>query len=261
MLHRMGQSLPKATAVLINSFRQIDPEISDMLGARLRNFLNIGPFTLTMQPPQPASSAAPAGDENGCLEWLSKHEAGSVVYLSFGSVVTLPPHEVAALAEALEETGLPFLWSFRGPRPGRLLEGESGGRGRLVAWAPQVEVLEHPAVGAFVTHCGWNSVLESLAGGVPLVCRPFFGDHMLNMRTVEAVWRVGVAVVGEGGAVTKEGYVRALSRVLLDEEGRGMRDRIGVLKRLAYEAVGGQASGVNNSTQDFKALVDLVMTI
>nr|AKM70874.1 UDP-glucose flavonoid 3-O-glucosytransferase-3 [Morus alba var. atropurpurea] len=252
MFHKMGQNLPKATAVLINSFHKIDPEISNQLKAKLRKFLNIGPFTLTMKlSPKPM----PVLDENGCLDWLSEHETMSVAYVSFGSVATPLSHEIAALADALEETRIPFLWSFRGKLEGVLEEKLCNSRlkfGKVVPWAPQVEVLKHSSVGAFVTHCGWNSVLESVAGGVPLICRPFWGDQKLNMRMVKAVWGIGVEV--EGGLITKEGMVKDLRRVFLDNEGKEMRERIGVLKKLAHEAV----EGGGNSSQDFNALVKIV---
>ncbi|EXB94563.1 Flavonoid 3-O-glucosyltransferase [Morus notabilis] len=252
MLHKMGLNLPKATAVLVNSFHKIDPEISNHLKTKLKKLLNIGPFTLTMKlSPQPK----PFLDENGCLDWLSEHETASVVYVSFGSVVTPPPHEIAALAEALEEAGIPFLWSFRGKLEGfreEKLCNISSLKGKLVPWAPQVEVLKHSSVGAFVTHCGWNSVLESVVGGVPLICRPFFADQRLNMRTVEAVWGVGVEV--DGGVMTKEGIVEALRRVFLDNEGKEMRERIAVLKKLAHEAV--DAGG--SYSEDFNDLVKIV---
>ncbi|PON56816.1 UDP-glucuronosyl/UDP-glucosyltransferase [Parasponia andersonii] len=249
LLHKMGLILPKATAVLINSFHQLDPEISDHLKTRFRNFLHIGPLILT-SPPNPK----PESDPNNCLEWLSGHDAASVIYVSFGSVVTPPPHEVTALAEALKESGFPFLWSYRGTKPEGILDdgvSESGVNGKLVTWAPQVELLRHPSVGVFVTHCGWNSILESVVGGVPLICRPFFGDQRLNMRTVEAIWGIGV---GLGGVMTKQGVLGSLRRVLVEEDGKGMRERIGVMKKLAYAATGVDGS----SRKDVNDLVEII---
>ncbi|KAL5549054.1 hypothetical protein UlMin_004285 [Ulmus minor] len=243
MMHKMALMLPKAKAVSINSFHEVDPEIANHLKTRFRSFLNVGPFTLTSQP-NPKQKL----DEHGCLEWLDKQEPGSVVYISFGSVVTPPPHEVAALVDALEESGFPFLWSFRGNQEGLLKSCLSG---KLVPWAPQVEVLKHASVGAFVTHCGWNSVLETIIGGVPLIGRSFFGDQKLNLRTCEAVWGIGVGI--EGGVITKEGMIKALQRVLLEER-NVMREKIRVLKKLAHEAV--ESNG--GSTQDFNTLVEIV---
>ena len=183
-----------------------------------------------------------------------------MVYISFGSMVIPPPNDVAALVEALEESGVPFLWSYRGKLEGILGgKSESALNGKLVPWAPQVEVLKHSSVGAFVTHCGWSSILESIVGGVPLICRPFFGDQRLNMRTLEAIWGIGVRAGGGGGGgevITKRGFLEALRMVLVEEEGKVMRERIGVLKKLAYEAIDVDDS----SRKDFNDLVEIVTT-
>ncbi|KAH7544625.1 hypothetical protein FEM48_Zijuj01G0005500 [Ziziphus jujuba var. spinosa] len=165
LLHKMGNKLPQANAVAINSFKELDPEIGKQLNARLKKFLNVGPFTLTSP-----SSIKP--DEHGCLEWLNKHEPNSVVYVSFGSVITPPPHEISALADALEESEFPFLWSFRGV---------------------------------------------------------------------------------EGGVITKNGAIKAMQHIFLGE-GKKMRERLGVLKKLALEAV--QPNG--STTRDFSTLVEII---
>ncbi|GLT97539.1 hypothetical protein SLE2022_150980 [Rubroshorea leprosula] len=247
MLHKMGLALPRATAVAANSFEELDPIITNMLKSRFRKFLNIGPFCRTLPPS--------FSDSHGCIEWLHKQEPASVAYISFGSVVIPPPHELAALAEALEDVGSPYLWSFRGD-PEKLLPKEfverSKERGKIVPWAPQLKVLEHPSVGVFITHCGWNSVLESMVGGVPLIVRPFFGEQNLNNRFVEAVWGMGLGV--EGGILTKDVMVKALKLILSTEEGEKMRKKIGVHKELALKAVEPNGS----TTKNFENLVKII---
>ncbi|KAK3435501.1 hypothetical protein EUGRSUZ_C00191, partial [Eucalyptus grandis] len=248
MLYRMGQVLPQAAAVVANSFENIDPIVEGELRSKLRKVLDVGPFVLS--PPPPLS------DEHGCIPWLDEQETASVVYVSFGSVIRPPPHEITAIVKALDKTASPFLWSYRGDAkaeiPQELLESAAGTRGKVVPWAPQLHVLGHRAVGAFVTHSGWNSVLESMIGGVPMVGRPFFGDQSMNARAVEAVWQIGVAV--EGGAFTEEATAVALERVLAGEEGKRIRERVGALKEMALGAVEPQGS----STRNFDALVEIV---
>ena len=107
MLHKMGLMLPRATAVAINSFVALEHLIVNELESKFQRLLNVGPFILTTSQPN-------IPDEQRCLEWLDKHENASVVYISFGSVISPPPYELFALAEALEESGFPFIWSFRG---------------------------------------------------------------------------------------------------------------------------------------------------
>ncbi|KAM6552814.1 hypothetical protein CsatB_013576 [Cannabis sativa] len=249
MLHKMAQTLPKANAVVINSFHQIDSQISTHLKTQFHKFLNLGPFTLTNTKPNNEY------DPNNCLEWLSRQNPRSVVYISFGSLVVPHADKVAILVEALKESGFSFLWSYRGENNTTLFEETLNGK--LVSWAPQVEVLKHPSVGAFVTHCGWNSILESIVGGVPMICCPFFGDQMMNMRTIEDVWGIGVGVEG---VASKHDFLKALRSVLVEEEGKGMRERIGVMKKLAYEAVTVDDNVVDggSSRRDFNDLVEII---
>uniref|UniRef100_A0A1J3E0W0 UDP-glycosyltransferase 76E1 n=1 Tax=Noccaea caerulescens TaxID=107243 RepID=A0A1J3E0W0_NOCCA len=90
-----------------------------------------------------------------------------------------------------------------------------------------MEVLRHPAVGGFWSHCGWNSTLESIGEGVPMICRPFTGDQRVNARYLETVWRIGVQLEGELEKGTVE---RAVKRLIMDEEGAEMRKRAMKLK-------------------------------
>ncbi|KAJ6435516.1 hypothetical protein OIU84_000667 [Salix udensis] len=138
------------------------PEIPAML-SRLHNFLEVGPLVLTS--PDPVMS-----DPQCCLEWLDKQKRGSVVYVCFGSMVIPPPHELAVLAEALEDCDSPFLWSVRDNPAERFPEGfleRTKEKGKVVSWSPQLKVLQHNATGVFLTHAGWNSITESIVGCVP----------------------------------------------------------------------------------------------
>lgn len=248
MLHKMGQTLHKATAVPLNSFEGLEPELNKALSPKFQKILNIGPFNLT-SPPQPSS------DPYECLPWLDKHGPASVAYLGFGTVATPPPHELAALAEALEATGTPFLWSLREKPRENLPEGfleRTREIGKIVPWAPQVKILEHSSVGVFINHCGWNSVLESIVAGVPLIGRPFFGDHHLNAWMVENVWKIGMRV--EGGTFTKNGTISALKLLLKTEKGKYLKDQSEYYKEIALKAVGPQGS----STKNFNALVEVI---
>ena len=249
MLHQMGLTLPRAAAVAINSFEEIGPTVVNDLKLKFKQFLNIGPFILSLQPPPLVS------DPSGCLPWLNNQKPASVAYISFGTVITPPPLEVVAVAEALEAAGAPpFLWSLKDNAKDELPEGfleRTSMIGKVVSWAPQLQVLGHPSVGVFVTHCGWNSITESIVNGVPMICRPFFGDQKLNRRMVEDLWRIGVGV--EGGVFTKSGLARDLELVL-GKEGEKMREKIGVLKELARKAVESNGS----STRNFSTLAEIV---
>ncbi|MBA0871851.1 hypothetical protein Goshw_000549, partial [Gossypium schwendimanii] len=249
LLHKMGVSLSRAAAVVANSYEELDNTVVNMLKLRFSMFLNVGPFNLVSIP------SSTVDDSHGCLDWVSKHEAASVVYISFGSLITPPPHELQALCEALEECEFPFLWSLRGNPEKQLPQGfleRTSSKGKIVPWAPQQQILEHPSVGVFVSHGGWNSVVESINGGVPMIFRPFFGDQQLNTRTVEVVW--GFALGLEGGTLTKGGAKKALKLILCSQEGKKMREKIRVQKELVCKAVKPNGSSIEN----FKTLVKLL---
>ncbi|NP_001313037.1 anthocyanidin 3-O-glucosyltransferase-like precursor [Nicotiana tabacum] len=252
MLYNMALNLHKATAVVLNSFEELDPIINNDLESKLQKVLNIGPLVLQSSKKVVLDVNS---DESGCIFWLEKQKEKSVVYLSFGTVTTLPPNEIVAVAEALEAKRVPFLWSLRenGVKilPKGFLE-RTKEFGKIVSWAPQLEILAHSAVGVFVTHCGWNSILEGISYGVPMICRPFFGDQKLNSRMVESVWQIGLQI--EGGIFTKSGTMSALDAFFSEDKGKVLRQNVEGLKERAIEAVKSDGS----PTKNFKDLMELV---
>ncbi|CAJ1961362.1 unnamed protein product [Sphenostylis stenocarpa] len=252
-LASLGSVLPQAKAVVMHFFEELDPPlfVHDMR-SKLNCFLYVGFLTISLPlPPLPPSDT----DGTGCLSWLDKQKGGSVAYVSFGTVVTPPPHEIVAVAEALEASGFPFLWSLKDHLKGLLPRGfleRTRGNGKVVAWAPQVPVLGHASVGVFVTHSGCNSVFESMSNEVPMICRPFFGDHGFTGRMVEDVWEIGMRV--EGRVFNKDGLLKCLRLILVEEEGKRMRTNAEKLKRKLLDAGGPQGK----AAQDFNTLVEMV---
>ncbi|XP_059651140.1 anthocyanidin 3-O-glucosyltransferase 2-like [Cornus florida] len=143
------------------------------------------------------------------LSWLDDQPLSSVVFLCFGSMGSFGKEQVKEIADALERSGYRFLWSLRQPPPkGKvelpkeyenprevLPEGfleRMSGMGKVIGWAPQVAVLSHPAVGGFVSHCGWNSTLESVWCGVPMAAWPLYAEQQMN--AFANVRELGIAV-------------------------------------------------------------------
>ncbi|XP_074278911.1 anthocyanidin 3-O-glucosyltransferase 7-like [Silene latifolia] len=250
MLHNMALMIPKAKAVAVNSFQELSPLVVNDLNSKMR-LLCVGPFPLTCP-----SEVHP--DPYNCLEWLDKHSPKKVAYISFGTFLTPPPHEIKALAEALQVSGIPFLWSMNDSAKGNLPETfmeriqDDEKIGKIVPWAPQMKLLAHPSVGVFVTHCGWNSMMESILTGMPLICRPMLGDQVLNQRVIETDLKFGMGI--EGGELTQSGTINALNQVLASEEGKQMRKNVEELKMLAEESVKPGGS----SFKDFNALIELI---
>nr|GMD41658.1 UDP-glucose:flavonoid 3-O-glucosyltransferase [Ipomoea batatas] len=245
MIYNMALKLPGANAVVLNSFQKLDPTITDDLRSKLQKVFNIGPMILLPATPKP-----PISDDHNCIPWLdSLPLASPAVYLSFGSGLMPPPDEIVALAEALEAKRAPFLWSLKPHGVKHLPEGFLE---RTKEFGKIVQVLSHTRVGAFVTHCGWNSILEAISFGVCMICRPFYGDQQINTRFVESVWEIGVKV--EGGIFTKDETMKALSVVLDSDRGKLLKENVVKLKGEALEAVKPNGS----STNDFQELVRLL---
>nr|BAF49298.1 UDP-glucose:flavonoid 3-O-glucosyltransferase [Clitoria ternatea] len=248
-LTSLGVVLPQAKAVVVNFFAELDPPlfVKDMR-SKLQSLLYVDPLPC----PQ---FLLPETDSTGCMSWLDSKSSRSVAYVCFGTVVSPPPQEVVAVAEALEESGFPFVWALKESLLSILPKGfveRTSTRGKVVSWVPQSHVLSHGSVGVFVTHCGANSVMESVSNGVPMICRPFFGDQGIAARVIQDIWEIGVIV--EGKVFTKNGFVKSLNLILVQEDGKKIRDNALKVKQIVQDAVGphGQAA------EDFNTLVEVI---
>ncbi|CAM0871405.1 unnamed protein product [Alopecurus aequalis] len=181
-------------------------------------------------------------DPEGCLPWLNE-QSEPVVYVSFGTQAHVPDEQLDELARGLVQSGHPFLWAVRSGTWSPPVD--VGPHGRVVrGWVPQRRVLAHRAVGGFVSHCGWNSVMESLAAGKPLLAWPMMAEQHLNAKHVADIIGAGVRmdVVTVGGvpAVVQRAEVEKKVRRLMDaegEEGRKMRARAAWAQQAAKSAV------------------------
>ncbi|XWS55625.1 hypothetical protein CRYUN_Cryun09bG0016900 [Craigia yunnanensis] len=135
-------------------------------------------------------------EDRDCITWLDSQPSKSVVFVSFGSIVSFTHDQMLEFWHGLVNSGKPFLWVLRPNSiigeddPGNILmdfEERTKDKGLIVSWTPQEEVLAHPAVGGFLTHCGWNSTLESIYAGVPMICWPAITDQQVNSRCVSNV--------------------------------------------------------------------------
>uniref|UniRef100_J3M927 Glycosyltransferase n=2 Tax=Oryza brachyantha TaxID=4533 RepID=J3M927_ORYBR len=217
---------------------------------------------------------AARGERHACLSWLDAQPERSVVVLCFGSLGAVSGEQLKEIARGLENSGHRFLWVVRSPpqdpakfflpRPeadlGVLLpEGfmeRTRDRGMVVtSWAPQVEVLRHAATGAFVTHCGWNSVLEAASAGVPMLCWPQYAEQRLNKVFVVEETRLGVVMDGYDEKLVKAEEVEKKVRLVMDsEEGRKLRERLAMAKEMAAEALSDSGSSSLAFTEFLKDL-------
>ncbi|XP_016731420.1 UDP-glycosyltransferase 72E1 [Gossypium hirsutum] len=210
---------------------------------------------------------------NEILAWLNKQPKQSVIYVSFGSGGTLSAQQVKELAWGLELSQQRFVWVLRPPTEndaaGTFLALGNGSdatldylpdgfpartqdRGLLVPmWAPQVEVLSHPSIGGFLTHCGWNSTMESIVNGVPMIAWPLYAEQKMNasMLTEDIGASIRVMAVESDAAVGREEIRSVVRKILVDRQGRNIRSRIKELKDNAANALAKGGSSYNSMSQ------------
>ncbi|KAJ9146731.1 hypothetical protein P3X46_028962 [Hevea brasiliensis] len=220
-------AIKDSSAIIINTMSYLEREaltkIQDIFNASI---FPVGPFHKLA----PTVSNSLLQEDRSCISWLDKQAPKSVLYVSFGSIVSMTEDELLEVAWGLANSELPFLWVLRPglvrgsdllePLP-EIFKKRVEERGCIVEWAPQQDLLAHSAVGGFWTHCGWNSTLESICEGVPMLCRPFFGDQFLNVRYVCHLWRVGL----ELEELEREKIVKAIRKLMVDGEGEEVRQR------------------------------------
>ncbi|KAF8399320.1 hypothetical protein HHK36_015185 [Tetracentron sinense] len=187
---------------------------------------------------------------NECMKWLETQEPESVVYVSFGSMVALTVKQMEEIAWGLKGSEFHFLWVVKESEHGKLPEGFADStkeKGLVVTWCNQLEVLAHHAVGCFVTHCGWNSTLEGLSLGVPMVGVPKWADQLTNAKFVEEAWGIGVrAKEDEKGNVGREELQLCLRKVMEGERSQEIKRNASQWRELAKEAISEGGSSDKN---------------
>uniref|UniRef100_A0A453H5R3 Glycosyltransferase n=1 Tax=Aegilops tauschii subsp. strangulata TaxID=200361 RepID=A0A453H5R3_AEGTS len=217
-------TLTRSNLVAIRSCAEWEPESV----AALTTLAGKPVVTLGLLPPSPEGGRG-VSKEDAAVRWLDAQPAMSVVYVALGSEVPLRAEQVHELALGLELAGAPFLWALRKPSgvqdadilpPG--FEERTCGRGLVVTgWVPQISVLAHGAVAAFLTHCGWNSTIEGLLFGHPLIMLPISSDQGPNARLMEGR-KVGMQVPRNesDGSFTREDVAETVRAVAMEEDGR-----------------------------------------
>lgn len=185
-------------------------------------------------------------DNNGtnyeCLKWLDKQETSSVIFVSFGTTTSFTKEQITELAIGLEKSEKKFIWAFRDADKEDVFrdyntsvelpkgyEDRIKGRGLVVReWAPQLEILSHKATGGFMSHCGWNSCMESISMGVPIIAWPMHSDQPTNAVLVTSILKVGLTVKDwelRGKMVVAEDVEKAVRRLMGTNEGEEIRRR------------------------------------
>jgi len=259
---RTGAAEGVSYGVVMNSFEELEPDYARAYKKSKKGRVwCIGPVSLSNKDELDKAERGNKAsiDEHFCMKWLGLQKPRSVIYACLGSMCNITPQQLIELGLALEASNRPFIWVMREGSESEEAEKwikEEGFEERtksrslvIHGWAPQVLILSHPAIGGFLTHCGWNSTLEAICAGVPMVTWPLFGDQFLNEKLVVQILRVGVKVGVEvpvewgeeeekGVLVKKEDVERAINE-LMDEsrENEEIRKRVKELADMAKKAV------------------------
>lgn len=255
-----------ASAIIINTFSDFERPVLDALSDILSlPIYTVGPLCLLLTHHLPTDSPLSTlgsslwKEETNYLTWLDDKQPDSVVLVNFGSITTMTSDNLVEFAWGLANSNANFMWVIRPD----LVKGESAvlpkefmsqieGRGLLASWCNQEAVLMHPSVGSFLTHCGWNSTLETVSGGVPTMCWPFFAEQQTNCRYLCTEWGMGVEV---GDDVRREEVERVVREVMEGEKGKEIRSKARDWKEKAIRATKRGGS----SFDDFERLVKEVL--
>lgn len=241
----------QADGILINTFQELESRsiqglvngelLPSLDGIRMPSIFPIGPII--------SSPDSDHRDESACLQWLDNQPASSVIFISFGSFGFLSREQIGELALGLEVSRQRFLWVLRmpphdsNPDVSALLpqgfEHLTKDRGLVITfWVPQICILAHPSTGAFLSHCGWNSVMESIRYGVPMVAWPLRADQKANAAFLVNDIKTAVGIQQRSdGIATKEEVVKAAREVMEGENAKKKRARAKEIKESAIAAL------------------------
>jgi hypothetical protein len=257
---------------VINSFHELEPDYVEHYRTTLgRRAWLVGPVALASKDMAGRGTSAPSPDADGCLRWLDTKQPASVVYVSFGSLTTFSPAELRQLARGLDLSGKNFVWVVGRAGPADSSEWMPEGFAEMIArgdrgfiirgWAPQMLILNHPALGGFVTHCGWNSTLEAMSAGVPMVTWPRRADQFYNEKLIVEVLKAGVSIGAKDYASSVETHEVIAGEVIAESIGRLMGSSDAIQKKakdLGVEARRAVEDG-GSSYNDVGRLIDELM--
>ncbi|GAV72731.1 UDPGT domain-containing protein [Cephalotus follicularis] len=250
--------MAKSAGLIVNSFELLEQRALKailngecVLGESVPPIYCIGPVIET------SNGSEASEDEHECLSWLNSQPSRSVLFLCFGSLGVFSAKQLQQMAIGLEKSGVRFLWVVRNPPPDQetlnvltaaepnletlLPEGflqRTKDKGLVVKlWAPQVKVLSHDSVGGFVTHCGWNSVLEALRAGVPMLAWPLYAEQKMNRLFLVEEMKVALWVSeSEDGLVSAAELENRVNELMDSKKGKVVRERVMAMRDEAAAA-------------------------
>ncbi|CAN0858448.1 Linamarin synthase 1 [Linum grandiflorum] len=268
ILKSEAESCLKSSAIIFNTFDALEEQVLASIRRMIlfpnRRIYTIGPHHLLGKGNNTESVESISSnlwkEDLKCMEWLDQQEPKSVVYVNYGSVTVMSEEHLKEFAWGLANSNVAFLWIVRGDivmgeksgsfLPAEFLE-EIKDRGYLASWCMQQQVLSHPSVAVFLTHCGWNSMMESVSAGVPMICWPFFAEQQTNSRYACNEWEIGIQLSHD---VKRNEVVDVIHEMMNGPKGEIMKIKASEWKLKAREAVRVDGSSFTNFAsfvQDF----------
>ncbi|CAH2060063.1 unnamed protein product [Thlaspi arvense] len=242
------EELSRAKCLLFTTAYELEPKAIDVLTSKL----DIPVYATGPLIPFEELIAGNDGSEPDYIQWLDKQPESSVLYISQGSFLSVSEAQMEEIVVGVKQSGVRFLWVARGSES-KMKEALKGSSGIVVSWCDQLRVLSHEAVGGFWTHCGFNSTLEGIYSGVPMLAFPLLWDQILNAKMIVEEWKVGVKIERRKKTelLIVRDEIKEVVKRLMDgesEEGKEMRRRAFDLSEICRGAVAG--SGSSNASID-----------
>ncbi|CAK8532789.1 unnamed protein product [Lathyrus sativus] len=256
-------NIDQADWVFVNTFYDLEPKVVDWLVKKWR-LKTIGPCIPSMFLDKRLQNDKDYGisifgpNSEACIKWLDNKPKDSVVYVSFGSLSDLSEDQTKEIAYGLRDSGVYFLWVIRDSEKHKISKEfmeSSFEKGLIVNWCPQLQVLTHEGVGCFVTHCGWNSTLEALSVGVPVIAMPLWTDQITNAKFIVDVWKIGVRAVKDEKEVVRRETIKDCIKIIMEtEKGNEIKKNAIKWKSLAKNSVDKGGSSDKNIVEFVKGL-------
>ncbi|GFP83194.1 UDP-glycosyltransferase 86a1 [Phtheirospermum japonicum] len=262
IMFKAFEEVKKADFILHNTVQELEPHTLSTLNQKHPTYA-IGPVNFSTN--QFTNISKSMLSEIDCTKWLDSKPPGSVLYVSFGSLIQTDKQVIEEIAQGLILSEVNFVWTVR---PSQVLNSIDSthvlptgfmdsvkDRGLIVPWCNQTDVLSNPAVGGFLTHCGWNSILECIWCGVPMICYPVMFDQPTNRKLVVDNWKIGINL-RDGESVSRDEVASKIKKLMSGEISDGIRNEMKKFRSILHNALAEDGSSETNFDRFVQDLKD-----
>ncbi|KAB1223673.1 UDP-glycosyltransferase 86A1 [Morella rubra] len=256
IIYKAFKDVKKADFIVCNTVQELESETISALQEK-QPIYAIGPIFPTGFSKNNIIVPTSLWSESDCTHWLHTKPHGSVLYVSFGSYAHVSKQDTVEIAYGLLLSGVSFIWVLRpdvvkSDEPDFLpagFEDDIKGRGLIIPWCHQIDVISHPAIGGFLSHCGWNSILESIWCNVPFLCFPLLTDQFTNRKLVVDDWRIGLDLHDKKPVISREEVAEKINRVMSGKVAEELRRNIKELRKILENTLSTHGSSERNLNQ------------